>query len=592
MSHLHALNGHRRPSHQGRAASPDTVKNPLTPNRAGRVRENDEYAAFARRVLRAYARRVASGDVEALTLMTDLADEIDTAISQAVKACAPSATPGPRSAPGSASPARPPSNAGAAPRDRRDSRPDPEPHPGLGTWGDRRRHRDRLLGRLPRLGTPARHHRHCSTRSGCAAASTPSTWPPANSPPSTTPPPSTGECCTSPAATAARRSARPARPSTSATPASSSARAWPAARASPRPSPRTRACSPPSPPRRSARSTPAGCAARPSCPAAPAATPTPAAARTAATSPARPATSRTTPGSASRCAATATTTTPPCCSTPTRGTCGAGSPPTCPATWPAWLGSPRNELRAQLRDPVRQGGRIPGPRRRPLPRRHPPGRPRRGLPAPARPVHRRPAVRRHRPGRRRRPRPRRRHRQPPVLLGFGARRPTPGPSAATTIAGTGQPLDGQAVANYIAKYATKTLDRPRPARQRASGTRSRSSSLRCSAHYRQMITTAWQLGGKRQTGDPRFRQWAHMLGYGGHFLTKSRRYSVTFGQLRQPAPTTAAASATPTANATPGAAPSMKPSSWSSRPGPTPEPATPPRRARLALASAARAREH
>ena len=24
-----------------------------------------------------------------------------------------------------------------------------------------------------------------------------------------------------------------------------------------------------------------------------------------------------------------------------------------------------------------------------------------------------------------------------------------------------------------------------------------------------------------------------MLGYGGHFLTKSRRYSVTFGQLRQ-----------------------------------------------------------
>jgi hypothetical protein len=48
-----------------------------------------------------------------------------------------------------------------------------------------------------------------------------------------------------------------------------------------------------------------------------------------------------------------------------------------------------------------------------------------------------------------------------------------------------------------------------------------------------MITTAWQLGGKRQTGDPRFRQWAHMLGYGGHFLTKSCRYSVTFGQLRK-----------------------------------------------------------
>ena len=84
MSHLHALNGHDGPSHRGRAAGPDTVKTSLTPKRAVRVRENDEYAAFARRVLRAYARRVADGDVEALTLMTDLADEIDTAISQAV----------------------------------------------------------------------------------------------------------------------------------------------------------------------------------------------------------------------------------------------------------------------------------------------------------------------------------------------------------------------------------------------------------------------------------------------------------------------------------------------------------------------------
>ncbi len=45
-----------------------------------------------------------------------------------------------------------------------------------------------------------------------------------------------------------------------------------------------------------------------------------------------------------------------------------------------------------------------------------------------------------------------------------------------------------------------------------------------------MITTAWQLGGTRHAR--RCRAWAHMLGYGGHFLTKSCRYSVTFGQLR------------------------------------------------------------
>ena len=46
--------------------------------------DNDEYASFARRVLRAYARRVAIGDIDALTTMTDLSAEIDTAIGQAV----------------------------------------------------------------------------------------------------------------------------------------------------------------------------------------------------------------------------------------------------------------------------------------------------------------------------------------------------------------------------------------------------------------------------------------------------------------------------------------------------------------------------
>ena len=46
--------------------------------------ENDEYSAFVRRVLRAYARRVGDGDVEALALMVGLADELDTAIAEAV----------------------------------------------------------------------------------------------------------------------------------------------------------------------------------------------------------------------------------------------------------------------------------------------------------------------------------------------------------------------------------------------------------------------------------------------------------------------------------------------------------------------------
>ena len=68
---------------QPRRHAPD-VRTSLTPKRAGRVRENDEYAAFARRVLRAYARRIADGDIEALTLMVILADDLDDATRQAI----------------------------------------------------------------------------------------------------------------------------------------------------------------------------------------------------------------------------------------------------------------------------------------------------------------------------------------------------------------------------------------------------------------------------------------------------------------------------------------------------------------------------
>jgi hypothetical protein len=117
------------------------------------------------------------------------------------------------------------------------------------------------------------------------------------------------------------------------------------------------------------------------------------------------------------------------------------------------------------------------------------------------------------------------------VLGFGAQTDAR-PVHREAIVSTGHPLDGQAVANYIAKYATKTLTAPGLPDARIRS-RLAIASLRCSAHYRAMITVAWELGARQATGDRRFRQWAHMLGYGGHFLTKSRRYSVTFGQLRK-----------------------------------------------------------
>jgi hypothetical protein len=49
------------------------------------VVENDEYAAFVRRIIRAFARRVATGDVEALTDMVALSTQLDESIGDAVK---------------------------------------------------------------------------------------------------------------------------------------------------------------------------------------------------------------------------------------------------------------------------------------------------------------------------------------------------------------------------------------------------------------------------------------------------------------------------------------------------------------------------
>jgi hypothetical protein len=65
--------------------SKNTVNPRLTPKPRRRdVVENDEYAAFARRIMAAYGRRVAAGDVEALTHLIALGRDIDHATDQAV----------------------------------------------------------------------------------------------------------------------------------------------------------------------------------------------------------------------------------------------------------------------------------------------------------------------------------------------------------------------------------------------------------------------------------------------------------------------------------------------------------------------------
>lgn len=67
-----------------------TVKGRLTPGRPRPVVENDEYAAFTRRIVAAHGRRIGAGDVEGLT---DLA-----ALDAAVQAATRSAVTGLRAA--------------------------------------------------------------------------------------------------------------------------------------------------------------------------------------------------------------------------------------------------------------------------------------------------------------------------------------------------------------------------------------------------------------------------------------------------------------------------------------------------------------
>ena len=92
-----------------------------------------------------------------------------------------------------------------------------------------------------------------------------------------------------------------------------------------------------------------------------------------------------------------------------------------------------------------------------------------------------------------------------------------------------------ALAGYIAKYATKStgaVDHGEGA-DRPIRDGDHIAHLDVTPHHRRMIETAWQLGDLPQYEPLNLRRWAHMLGFRGHFLTKSRAYSVTFGAIRQ-----------------------------------------------------------
>jgi DNA-directed RNA polymerase specialized sigma24 family protein len=70
--------------HQQPTRRKNTDNRALSRRRRRDVVENDEYAAFARRILAAYGRRVAAGDVEALAALVQLGAQVEEATRTAV----------------------------------------------------------------------------------------------------------------------------------------------------------------------------------------------------------------------------------------------------------------------------------------------------------------------------------------------------------------------------------------------------------------------------------------------------------------------------------------------------------------------------
>ncbi len=88
-----------------------------------------------------------------------------------------------------------------------------------------------------------------------------------------------------------------------------------------------------------------------------------------------------------------------------------------------------------------------------------------------------------------------------------------------------------AVASYQAKYATKSTEPVGvpPGRITAGNARSYATPR---THQGRLITACLKLGNHPHEDFRALRRWAHMLGYRGHFATKSRRYSTTMRALR------------------------------------------------------------
>ncbi|MFD9430768.1 replication initiator protein RepSA [Streptomyces sp. NPDC060002] len=96
--------------------------------------------------------------------------------------------------------------------------------------------------------------------------------------------------------------------------------------------------------------------------------------------------------------------------------------------------------------------------------------------------------------------------------------------------GDGEEITEKAVASYVAKYATKAAETTGTVDRRV-GNKEVLVLLDVPEHPARLIAACLDLHSLYP--ERKLRDWAHMLGFRGHFSTKSRRYSTTLSSLRQ-----------------------------------------------------------
>jgi hypothetical protein len=94
-------------------------------------------------------------------------------------------------------------------------------------------------------------------------------------------------------------------------------------------------------------------------------------------------------------------------------------------------------------------------------------------------------------------------------------------------------LSAEQVAGYIAKYATKATESFGSGLERRLTADDLERLDRLPAHVAALVRACWELGSRPELAGLRLRPWAHMLGFRGHWSTKSRRYSTTMSALRR-----------------------------------------------------------